>query len=246
MRLKVISCEVLFREICLLAAQSPNQVDVEFLPKGLHDQKSVLMQDRLQEVLDAVETDKNAATDLAPYEAVALGYALCGNGIAGLTARSVPIVIPRAHDCITLFLGSRQRYAGYFTDHPGVYFKTTGWIERGNSGDQIFGQSFELDALLEKYGEENGRYLYDQLHAYQRTYRQFTFIEMGVEADDRFERSTREEASSRGWQFEKLQGDLGLLRKLVNGEWDDDFLVVPPGWRVVATHDERIIEARES
>ena len=45
--------------------------------------------------------------------------------------------------------------------------------------------------------------------------------------------------------FEKLQGDLGLLRKLVNGEWDDDFLVVPPGWRVVATHDERIIEARE-
>ena len=34
MRLKIISCEVLCREISLLAAQSPNYVDVEFLPKG--------------------------------------------------------------------------------------------------------------------------------------------------------------------------------------------------------------------
>ena len=32
MRLRIISCEVLFREISLLAARSPNQVDVEFLP----------------------------------------------------------------------------------------------------------------------------------------------------------------------------------------------------------------------
>jgi hypothetical protein len=234
MRLKIISCEVLFREISLLAARSPNQVDVEFLPKGLHDQKSAVMLERLQQVLDAVETG---------YDAVAFGYALCGNGIAGLTARSIPIVIPRGHDCITMFLGSRQRYAAYFADHPGVYFKTTGWIERGANGEQIFGQSFALDALVAKYGAENGRYLYDELHAYQRTYRQFTFIEMGVEADDRFERATRDEASSRGWQFEKLQGDLSLLQKLVNGDWDDDFLVVPPGWRVAATHDERIIEA---
>jgi hypothetical protein len=237
MRLKIISCEVLFREISLVAARSPNQVDIEFLPKGLHDQKSIHMHDRLQAVLDAV--------DPAAYNAVAFGYALCGNGIAGLTARSIPVVIPRAHDCITMFLGSRQRYAGYFADHPGVYFKTTGWIERGSGGEQIFGQSFELDALIEKYGDDNGRYLYEQLHAYQRTYRQFTFIEMGVEADDRFERATREEAASRGWQFEELQGDLSLLRKLVNGDWDDDFLVVPPGWRVIATHDEGIIDALE-
>ena len=128
-------------------------------------------------------------------------------------------------------------------DHPGVYFKTTGWIERGNSGSQqLFGDSLELDALIEKYGEDNARFLYEELHGY-RTYRQFTFIEMGVEPDDRFERATREEAAAMGWQFEKLRGDLGLLRKLVNGDWDRDFLVVPPGSHIVATHDDRIIEA---
>lgn len=235
MRLKIISCEVLYREICLLAARSPNQVDVEFLPKGLHDMRSVRMRERLQQVINAV--------DVARYDAIALGYALCGNGVVGLTAPAIQLVLPRAHDCITLFLGSRQRYADYFLDNPGVYFKTTGWIERGASGSQqLFGDSLEMDALVEKYGEDNARYLYEELTAY-RTYRQYTFIEMGVEPDDRFERMTQEDANARGWQFEKVKGDIALLGKLVNGEWDDDFLVVPPGWRVAATHDDTIVTA---
>ena len=36
-RLKLIACEVLYREMCDAVARSPHQVDVEFLPKGLHD-----------------------------------------------------------------------------------------------------------------------------------------------------------------------------------------------------------------
>jgi hypothetical protein len=198
--------------------------------------RSVRMRERLQQTLDNVDAER--------YDAVAFGYALCGNGLVGLTARSIPVVLPRGHDCITLFLGSRQRYADYFLDNPGVYFKTTGWIERGASGSQqLFGDSLEMDALVEKYGEDNARYLYEELHAYKKSYRQFTFIEMGVEADDRFERETRQDAATRGWQFEKIKGDLSLLAKLVNGNWDDDFLVVPPGWRVAATHDDQIITA---
>ena len=236
MRLKIISCEVLFREISLLASRSPNQVDVEFLPKGLHDMRSVRMNERLQQTLDAVDTTR--------YDAVAFGYALCGNGIVGLRAPGITVVLPRAHDCITLFLGARQRYADYFLDNPGVYFKTSGWIERGAAGgQQLFGDSLEMDALVEKYGAENALYLMEELHGYKRTYRQFTFIEMGVEPDDRFERITQADAAERGWQFEKLRGDLSLLAKLVNGDWDDDFLVVPPNWRVAATHDDRIIQA---
>jgi hypothetical protein len=245
-RLKLISCEILYREMCAAVARSPNQVDIEFLPKGLHDIGAVGMLERLQAALDRVEE--------AGYEAVLLGYALCGTGLAGLAARSKPVVIPRAHDCITLFLGSKERYLDYFNDHPGVYFKTTGWLERGEDLQPLsrftiqnklgFRQSYE--ELVARYGEDNARFLFEQLGDYTRNYGQFTFIEMGIEPDDRFERRTREQAAARGWRFEKVQGDMSLIQRLVDGPWEErDFLVVPPGWRVTVTYDHGIIAAEK-
>lgn len=242
MRLKLISCEVLYREMCAVVARSPHQVDVDFLPKGLHDMGTAKMLARLQAMVDAVEHPK--------YDAVLLGYALCGNGIAGLRARQAPVVVPRAHDCITLFLGSRERYAEYFDSHPGVYFKTTGWLERGDDPEgqlQLFGPARPgmmkagFGALVERYGEEDARYIWHEMTAH---YRQLTFIEMGVEPDDRFERQAREQAAERQWKFETERGDLRLIRNLVEGRWDaEEFLVVPPGHKVAPTYDERIVTA---
>ena len=200
------------------------------------------MLERLQEAVDAVEESR--------YDAILLGYLLCGNGIAGLRALSAPLVIPRGHDCITLFLGGKERYLEYFHSHPGVYFKTTGWIERGEGLVQLCdssGLGRTLDEYVARYGEDNGRYLWEQLGDYTRNYRQLTFIEMGVEADGRFEDATREEAARRGWQFEKAAGDMGLFERLVNGNWSRlEFLEVPPGWRVVASEDEEIIRAEQA
>ena len=77
-----------------------------------------------------------------------------------------------------------------------------------------------------------------------RNYRGLTFIEMGIEPDDRFERRTREEAAERGWTFEKLAGDMGLIQALLDGPWDADrFLVVPPGCRIAPSFDEAVIKA---
>ncbi len=234
MHLKLIGCEVLCRELCAAVSRSVNRVDLEFLPIGLHSLGSAAMRARLQQALDAA--------DGTGCEAVLLGYALCGNGLVGLEARSVPLIIPRAHDCITLFLGARERYSAYFNDHPGVYFKTSGWIERGAAlGSQM---SLAYDDLVARYGEENARYLDEEL---TKHYRQFTFIEMGVEPDDRFERQARQEATARGWAFEKIQGDMRLLQRLVDGPWDEnDFLIVPPGFCVVASHDEGVLGARKA
>jgi len=76
-----------------------------------------------------------------------------------------------------------------------------------------------------------------------RNYTGLTFIEMGVEPDDRFEQQSRREAAQRGWKFEKLVGEMGLIQDLVDGRWERDrFLVVPPGCRVAASFDEQIIK----
>lgn len=244
MRLKLISCEIFYREICAVVARSPHLVDVEFLPKGLHDIGSAGMLARVQEAVSRV--------DAARYDATILGYCLCNNGIVGLAATGIPVVIPRAHDCITLFFGSRAKYLDYFNDHPGTYFKTTGWIERGQDAGELrqlsishqLGMDMTYEQLVAKYGEDNAQYLWETLCDTMRNYKQLTFIEMGVEADDRFERQTQEEARQRNWFYEKVRGDMVLIERLVNGPWDDcDFLTLQPGQKVVARMDEGIVAA---
>jgi len=242
MRLKLLSCEIFYREFCAAVSRSPHLVDVEFLTKGLHDIGSEGMLERLQAAVDRVDASR--------YDALLMGYALCNNGLAGLTARAIKLVVPRAHDCITLFLGSKDRYQDYFESHPGVFFETTGWIERGESDGELsqlalgkkLGMQTSFEELVARYGEDNARYLWEELGNLTKHYRQITFIEMGLEPDSSFERRAREKAEARCWKFEKLRGDIGLIQRLVDGAWDDsEFLVVPPGHRITPRYDGGII-----
>ena len=241
MRLKLISCEVLFREMCDACAHSPHQVDLEFLPKGLHDLGAKVMAEKIQGVVDRAPE--------GIYEAILLGYGLCGNGLDGLTARHTRLVLPRAHDCIALLMGSRERYQTYFEGNPGTYYQSTGWLERGKGLQQLthntMGFDEPLEAMIRKYGEDNGSYLYEEMTRCRSQYRKLTFIETGLEAGGKFLAEASTEAKEKGWSFERLPGDLTWLRRMVEGEWaEPEFVVAEPGQRIVASYDISVVKVQ--
>ena len=246
MRLIIFACEIMYREISYCVAKSRNIVDARFLPKGLHDIGQEEMSKTLQAEIDQVPKEK--------YDAILLGYALCSNGIKGLTTEENTLVVPRAHDCITLLLGSKGKYSNYMDLHPGTFFRSTGWIERdmpeiGEDGrpksimTQLgFGRTFE--EYVEKYGEDNARYITEILTSWERNYDTIAYIDMGIGSYDGHEQKAKEEAQEKGWNFIKLQGDIGLLQRLVDGEWNpDEFLVVQPGQRIKPIYFDNIIHA---
>jgi hypothetical protein len=242
MRIRAISCDVLYRELCSAAARSPHQVDVQFIPKGLHNEGCRPMRLKLQEEIDKASGPK--------YDAIVLGYALCGNGTIGLTSRSVSVVIPRAHDCISLLMGGPRAHEQYLENHSRVLFRSTGWLERDADVDQLkaelvrqrTGVGYTLEDLVSRYGEENGRYLHEQFSSCEHSFRQLTFIETGLEPSGKFELEAKREAAQRGLEFEKIRGSLRLCDAMLSGDWSDaDFLVVPPGHRVVERFDGSLI-----
>lgn len=241
MRLKLISCEVFFREMCDACAHAPHPVDVEFLPKGLHDVGGRPMAAKIQEAVDC--------TPRGVYDAILLGFGLCGNALDGLTARHTRLVAPRAHDCIALLLGSRQRYEAFFKANPGTYYRSTGWLERGKDVPQLnhdaLGVDQSLADLTRRYGEDNGRYLYDALTRHCASYNQLVFIETGLEPDANLLAEAAAEAAEKGWRFERLPADLGWLRRMVDGVWaESEFVIVMPGQRMVASYDTAVFEVK--
>lgn len=241
MRLLCLACEVLARPLYLCAARSRHVVDVELYRKGLHNTPAELRA-RLQARIDAVCYEER-------YDAVVLGYGLCGQATAGLMACGVPLVIPRAHDCITLYLGSRERYQDQFDNYPGTYWYTLDYVERRDrTGDTLAlgsGDEADLEAVYDeyvrKYGRDNADYLMEVMGAWRRHYRRAAYVDMGVGDGAQVEAIARAEADRRGWTFDKLAGDLLLLRRLLDGDWERDFLVVKPGEQVRMTYDAEVI-----
>lgn len=240
MKLKCLACDVLARPLYLSAAHSPHIVDIELFPRGLHNTPAIL-RSRLQERIDAAAGQG--------YDAVVMAYGLCGQATSGLTAREKPVVVPRAHDCITIFLGGRERYDAQFEQQPGTYWYALDYMERddGTGGSMGLGAGAGSEGqavyeqYVEKYGKDNADYLMEVMGQWQAHYRRAAFVDMGVGDGSKVERMARDDAARRGWIFEKVAGDMVLVRRLLFGDWADDFLVLEPGQVLRMTYDDAVI-----
>ena len=243
MKLLVIACDVVARPVYLCAARSPHVVDLRLFARGLHNEPQKL-RDVLQHEIDAAEPG---------YDAIVLGYGLCGGATAGIAARDTPVVVPRVHDCITLFLGARERYAAEFNAST-TYWYVNDQVERnqgynaksvglGVSGDSDDDMEAIRAEYVEKYGEDNAEYLMEVMGAWKTHYQRAAFVGMGVADETASIAYARGQADRRGWGFDQVEGSMVLLRKLIDGEWDGDVLALQPGERLAMSWDEGVVKA---
>jgi len=206
-RRRVIACETVIEEMLPFL---PSDVPHEVLDFGLHINPAELKK-VLQEKIDAASPKA---------EVLLLGYGLCSMAVVGLTARSATLVIPRTDDCIAIFLGSCDAYKEEARKEPGTYYLTKGWIEVGDTPFE------EHKLLIEKYGQEKAERM---TRLMLKNYKRLAFIDTGAYEIERYREYARNTAEKFNLRFEELDGSPALVKKMVFGPWDEEFVVVAPG-----------------
>lgn len=240
MNLKLISCEVFRPEFEQAIAEGRSNLSAEFLSFDLHEKPDDLRSE-LQVRIDAVPE--------GVYAAILLGYCLCSRAVVGVTSRHTPLVLPRAHDCITVLLGSRRRYDEEFTSQPGTYYYSPGWIERARQrGGNPFGEMTQnaaahrrFEEYVRKYGEDNAQYLMEIESGWTTQYSRTAFINTGIGDIPAYRDFVKTISTDNQWKFEEINGDPGLISRFLDGRWDEDFLIVPPGGQITALYDGQIV-----
>ncbi|MCC5808298.1 MAG: DUF1638 domain-containing protein [Opitutales bacterium] len=222
----ILACDVFQDELEHLAAGEPPWTQIQYLEMGLHDHP-----DRLRRSVQA------ALGELAADSAVthiALAYGRCGNGLLGVRADRCHLVLPQAHDCVSVLLGGRSRHDAVLKENPGTYFYSPGWVR----GRRVPGPDREhhlRDLYAERFGDDE-EMMEELIDADRESFAHHNCAAY-ISIIDRPEakRYCRQCAAHLGWNYRELEGDPTFLEDLVRGRWASPrFLVVPPGHKIGA------------
>lgn len=204
---KVIACATVIEEMLL---HLPPGMDYHVLDFGLHVNPEALKY-ALQEAVDASATTA---------ETIILGYGLCSQAVVGLRANDCTLVVPKVDDCIAIFLGSARAYKAQLRTEPGTYYLTKGWIEAGDSPFD------EYNSLVERYGEEKAQRIMGLI---LKNYTRLALINTGQYELGRYRDYSRRMAERFGLRYEEIPGSNALIRKMLYGPRDEEFVIAHPG-----------------
>lgn len=232
-----IICDVMKSELERIKDEGNDNIDYIYMEQHLHDTPD-RMREKLQEEIDKVGDE---------YKDIILIYGLCSNGVVGLRSEKHNIIIPRVDDCISLFLGSRERYVEVFKKDPAAYYLCKGWIEYGgdpyrgyltwtDQEDKIPKEWFRnKERYGQKYDEQMARFLSVEL---LKNYKKVILID-----NDDLEKIHRDyahdmvrfmsEVLEREIELVEVKGSSRLLEMLMKEQWDnDEVITIKPGEKI--------------
>ena len=203
----MLACPILRREISAFVQEQGLRYPIFYVPDELH-----LFPEKLKEFLcDFIPRLSNVDYLLLPM-------GRCGNGTVGIPSGSTTLVLPKCEDCISLLLSTdsladvdRCKYSFYFTD---------GYLDIKNSFTN------EYEYTVNKYGKELGDELMQTMYKH---YKYFTYLETGFGDFDFCREQVLPLAKTAEVEIDQAKAPFGVLRKMLTLDFDNDFLLVPPG-----------------
>ncbi len=207
-----LACKVFEGMVC--GAEPVNNI---YLDYGLHSLPKQLRR-TLQERIDAMPQPS----------VIVLGYGLCGNGLNQIQAGHHTLIVPKADDCVAMFMGSRARYLEQFHSNPGTYYLTKGWLEVGS--DPLS----EYESLTKKYGEETASWVMEQQFQH---YKKLILVAQNDADLDAYRHRALEVAAyceRFGMVYEEYLGATDFVDQIAavldeQQRPGSEFIVVPPG-----------------
>ncbi|WP_371381077.1 DUF1638 domain-containing protein [Sporomusa aerivorans] len=207
----IIACQTLRDELRLAIKETGVEYPVIYIESGLHNTPELLHKS-IQENINCMD---NISTIL-----LAFGY--CGNSLLGIRSEKARLVIPKVDDCIPLLLGSCEARRNILKE-KGTYFLTQGWLDNENNLLR------EYERCVERYGPERALKIMKIIRGH---YKRFMLIDTGAYAVESVLPQTRRFAEMLHMCHEVTKGSLRLLCKLLQEQWDEEFLVLEPGKEV--------------
>lgn len=233
----IIACDVLEAEVRgRVERLGLEPLALQFLEMGKHDHPETLRND-LQAEVDRLE--KSGCRRLI------FVYGLCSNSILGLRTERAEMVFPRAHDCITLFLGSKERYTEIQKKDPGTYWFSPGWCKGGRVPGPDHMERVEKQ-YREQFDEDEIEYLMEMEEMKYMHYSVAAYTDLGDGDTEQSRADTKKAAALFGMEYREFKGDEGLLNRLLAGPWNEaEFLVVPPGKMPAYSADAAILRCTD-
>ena len=202
----MLACMPIGDEVDAAIKESGNEIPVLYMPSGTHDQPEK-MNKTLQRIIDSL-------TDI-DYLLLPMGR--CGNATVGLRSDRFSLVLPRCEDCVNLLLSKDSLKV----DRPkGCMFFSRGWVSSNRS------PQMDYERTCRKYGKEQGDMITQMIYG---GYRWFGLMDTGRYPLDMVQEALTPLANAIPVDFKVLEAPCGVLKKMARLEFDDDFVIVPPG-----------------
>ena len=229
----LLSCDVFSEEIEQLFGKDPPWRAIKYMEMGLHDHPPKLRA-AVEEAIEKLESDPEVET-------VVLAYGRCGNGLVGVRAGRCRLILPQAHDCVSILLGGKEQHDAVLKENPGTYFYSPGWVR----GKRVPGPDREayLRGLYRERYEDDEDMIDDLVEADRETFEHHNCAAyVSVIDRPKADQYCQDCACHLGWSFKRLKGDPSFLQDLVRGQWGSErFLELEPGQSVGADANGNLI-----